>query len=174
MVYLQLFWSFLKIGFFSFGGGYAMLPLIQQEIITGRGWLTSDVFLDIIAVSEITPGPVAINSATFVGYKVAGVMGSALATLGVVLPSFLIVTLLAFLMKKFGQITGVQRVIGGLRPIIVALIASATLSLGRSALVDFRSWLIAISTFLTIRFTKLHPILVILLAALAGVVLFSF
>ena len=92
MLLLKLFWSFLQIGLFTFGGGYAMLPLIQREIIDVNGWLTMEQFLDIVAVAEMTPGPIAINSATFVGYRVAGVLGSFAATFGVVLPSFIIRT----------------------------------------------------------------------------------
>ena len=91
MIYLQLFLSYLKIGFFGFGGGYAMLSLIQNEIVVQQGWLTDAQFADIVAVSQMTPGPIAINSATFIGYKTAGIMGSAFATLGVCLPSFIII-----------------------------------------------------------------------------------
>lgn len=174
MILLQLFWSFFKVGLFSFGGGYGMLPLIQQEIILVQHWLTQEQFMDIVAISQITPGPIAVNSATFVGYRVAGTAGSAIATLGVVLPSFLVVTCLTVLIAKYGQLELGERILSGLRPVAVALIAYAAISLGRTALVDLKSWLIGIGVFLAVKFTKLHPILIIALSALAGAVVFNF
>lgn len=174
MILGELFWSFFKVGLFSFGGGYGMLPFIQQEIIVVRGWLTTEQFMDIVAISQITPGPVAINTATFVGYRVAGTAGSTAATLGVVLPSFIVITILTVLIAKYGRLDPVERIFFGLRPVVVALIAYTAFFLGKTALPDLKSWLIGGGVFFAAKFSKLHPILIILLAALAGILAYGF
>ena len=129
MVYLQLLWSFFQIGLFSFGGGYAAMPLIQHQVVELRGWLTMTQFSDIVTISQMTPGPIAINSATFVGIRVAGLPGAVVATLGCVLPSCIIVMALAFLYERYRGLSLVQGILGGLRPAVVAMIASAGISL---------------------------------------------
>ena len=129
MIYLQLFCSFLQIGLFSFGGGYAAIPLIQGQIVDQHGWLSMAEFTDLITISQMTPGPIAINSATFVGIRVAGLPGAIVATAGCVLPSCAIVLALAFIYYHFSKLTAVQGVLQGLRPAVVAMIASAGLSL---------------------------------------------
>lgn len=129
MIYLYLFLSFIKIGLFSFGGGYAAVPLIQSEIVEGKEWLEMSEFANLITIAEMTPGPIALNAATFVGNKVAGFPGAVLATLGCILPSFIIVLILSFLYLKFRNLTAVQGVLMGLRPAIVSMIASAGLSI---------------------------------------------
>ena len=134
MIYLQLFWSFLQIGLFSFGGGYAAIPLIQGQIVERHGWLSMPEFTDLITISQMTPGPIAINSATFVGIKIAGVPGAAVATLGCILPSCIIVTLIAKLYLKYRTMALLQGVLGSLRPAVVALIASAGVTILQSAL----------------------------------------
>lgn len=121
MIYLQLFWEFFKIGLFTFGGGYAMIPLIQQQVV-GRGWLTEDTLINYIGISEATPGPFAINIATFVGTSQAGVLGALCTTLGVVLPSFIIILIIAILFKNFAQNKYVKGVLGGITPVVCALI----------------------------------------------------
>ena len=126
MLFAQLFWSFFQIGLFSIGGGYAAMPLIQQQVVDQHGWLTMAQFADIMTIAEMTPGPIAINSATFVGIRVAGLPGTIVATAGCVLPSCAIVLALAFIYSK---LTAVQGVLQGLRPAVVAMIASAGLSL---------------------------------------------
>ena len=108
MIYLQLFFSFLQIGAFSFGGGYAAMPLIQEQVVSQHGWLTLDAFTDLVTISQMTPGPIAINAATFVGTQVAGPIGSIVATLGCVLPSCIIVTLLAFIYMKYRNLSVLQ------------------------------------------------------------------
>ena len=105
---LQVFWTFFKIGAFTFGGGYAMIPLIQNEAVEKRHWVTDDDILEIVAIAESTPGPIAINSATFVGYRAAGVLGSVCGTLGVVLPSFVIILALSFVLQEFQALRAVQ------------------------------------------------------------------
>ena len=115
MIYLQLFLSFLQIGLFSFGGGYAAMPLIQDQVVTAHGWLSMPEFTDLITISQMTPGPIAINSATFVGMKIAGVPGAVAATVGCVFPSCVIVTLLARLYLKYRDMSLLQGILGSLR-----------------------------------------------------------
>jgi len=122
---LTLFLTFFKIGAFTFGGGYAMIPLIQREIVEKRGWMTDEDILDIFAIAESTPGPIAINSATFVGYRVAGFFGAMLATTGVVLPSFMIILLISFLLTGFADIPAVQYAFFGIRAGVMALLIKA-------------------------------------------------
>ncbi|MDD5659576.1 MAG: chromate transporter [Actinomycetota bacterium] len=129
MIYLQLFWSMFQIGLFSIGGGYVAIPLIQHQIIELHGWLTATEFTDIITIAEMTPGPIAINSATFVGIRVAGIPGALVATFGCVLPSCIIVFLLAKIYYKYRNLNAVQYILSGLRPAVVAMIASAALSI---------------------------------------------
>ena len=125
MIYLQLFFSFLQIGLFSFGGGYAAMPLIQGQVVTIHGWLTISEFTDLITISQMTPGPIAVNSATFVGMKIAGIPGAVVATAGCILPSCIIVTILARLYLKYRNLDLLQGVLKSLRPAVVAMIASA-------------------------------------------------
>ena len=129
MIYLQLFWSFFQIGLFSIGGGYAAMPLIQHQVVDLHPWLTMTQFADIMTIAEMTPGPVAINSATFVGIQVAGIPGALVATVSCVLPSCVIVMLLAYIYYRFKGLTLVQGILFGLRPAVVAMIASAGISL---------------------------------------------
>lgn len=129
MIYLELLWSFFQIGLFSIGGGYAAMPLIQHQVIDVHPWLTMTQFADIMTIAEMTPGPIAINSATFVGIQVAGVPGAVVATLGCVLPSSLIVTALAYIYYRFRGLAMARGVLSGLRPAVIAMIASAGLSL---------------------------------------------
>ncbi len=129
MIYLELFWSFLQIGLFSFGGGYAAMPLIQSQVVTDHSWLNMTEFTDLITISQMTPGPIAINSATFVGIKIAGIGGALVATLGCILPSCIIVTLIAKLYLKYRNMAILQGVLNSLRPAVVAMIASAGISI---------------------------------------------
>ena len=125
MIYLKLFFSFLKIGMFSVGGGYAAMPLIQSEVVSGHGWLSMGEFTDLITIAEMTPGPIAVNSATFVGIRIAGVPGAFAATFGCIFPSCIIVSLLAFIYRKYKNVSVLQNILAGLRPAVVALIAGA-------------------------------------------------
>ena len=129
MIYLQLLWSFFQIGLFSIGGGYAAMPLIQNQVVDLHPWLTMSQFADIMAIAEMTPGPIAINSATFVGIQVAGIPGALVATAGCVLPSCIIVMTLAYIYYRFRGLKMVQGVLAGLRPAVVAMIVSAGVSL---------------------------------------------
>lgn len=129
MIYLQLLWSFFQIGLFGIGGGYAAMPLIQNQVVTQHQWLTMEEFVDVVTISQMTPGPIAINSATFVGIRVAGYGGALVATLGCVLPSFIIVLILAKIYCKYRELSVMQGILSGLRPAVVALIASAGLAI---------------------------------------------
>lgn len=128
MIYWELFWSFVKVGAFCVGGGYASMPLIQAEVIDNHAWMTMPQFIDIFTISQMTPGPIGINAATFVGTKVAGLPGALAATIGFVFPSVFIVLLLAKLFFKYGDIGPVRGILNGLRPAVVALICSAGMS----------------------------------------------
>lgn len=136
MIFLKLFWSFFQIGLLSFGGGYAAMPLIQQQVVAQNSWLSMNEFADIITISQMTPGPIAINSATFVGLKIAGLPGALIATFGCVLPACIIVLLLAHFYYKYRSLSLIQGVLNGLRPAVVALIASAGLSILMMAIFD--------------------------------------
>ena len=128
MIYLQLFFSFLQIGMFSFGGGYAAMPLIQGQVVKAHAWLSMAEFTDLITISQMTPGPIAVNSATFVGLKIAGVFGAFAATLGCMLPSCIIVTIIARLYLKYRKLSMLQGVLKSLRPAVVAMIGAAGIS----------------------------------------------
>ena len=185
MTYLKLLWSFFQIGLFSIGGGYAAMPLIQHQVVDLHSWLTMTQFADIMAIAEMTPGPIAINCATFVGIQVAGIPGALVATLGCVLPSCGIVMTLAWLYARFQSLSLVQGVLAGLRPAVVAMIASAGISLiclsffGERHLPADLSGLNGISVLLfgagllTLRRWKISPIYVIAGAGAAGVLLYS-
>ena len=129
MIYLRLFLSFLQIGAFSFGGGYAALPLIRHQVVEANGWLQLSEFTDLITISQMTPGPIAVNSATFVGIRIAGIPGALVATLGCILPSCLIVTLIASFYLKYRNLSVFQSVLATLRPAVVAMIAAAGVSI---------------------------------------------
>ena len=175
MIWFQLFLSFLQIGLFSFGGGYAAMPLIQEQIVNIHGWLDMDQFTDLITISQMTPGPIAINSATFVGIRIGGIPGALVATLGCILPSCIIVTLLAKLYLKYQKLDVLQSVLNSLRPAVVALIASAGLSIlvtafwgneGVIRLADTDWLLVVIFIVCVVLLQKLkwNPILVMVLA----------
>ena len=173
IIHLQLFLTFVKVGLFSFGGGYAMLPLIQKEIVINNGWLTLSQFIDVVAISQVTPGPIAINAATFVGYKMGGVLGSFAATAGVVTPSLLVVLTLTLLFLKYNSLHQVQAAFTGIRPAVVALIAAATWSILPSSMQSTLSWAIATGAFFAIRRLRLDPIVTLLIAAALGAVIYS-
>ncbi len=185
MIYIQLILSFMQVGLFSIGGGYAALPLIQQQVVDLHGWLTLGEFSDVVAISQMTPGPIAINAATFVGMRLGGVLGAIIATLGCVLPSCIIVLILARVYYKYRNLSLLQGILGGLRPAVVALIASAGLSM--IALAFFNTKLheivwanldvVAVCLFaaglVALRiFKKIDPVLVILGSGLAGLILY--
>lgn len=174
MIFWQLFISYLKIGFFGFGGGYAMLSLIQNEVVVQRGWLTNGELTDIIAISQMTPGPIAINSATYIGYSVTGsVWGSVLATLAVSLPSLTLMMIVTRFYLKLQNNCYVSNVMGALRPMIIGMIAAAALLLcTRDTFADW--WSVAIFAAVAVAsFKKVNPIVLIVCSAVAGILLYA-
>lgn len=200
MIYLRLIWSYLKIGLFGFGGGYAMLSLIEREIV-GPGWITEKMFTDIVAISQMTPGPIGINSATYIGFvapgqvnpalagPIWGILGSLLATMAVVLPSFFLVIYCSHFIRRHQKSGAVKAVFSGLRPVVVGLIASAAIMLMNNA--NFNpngiSWqlitniIICVTAFCLVYFRipwrgrriSIHPIFVIVMAGLAGFIIYG-
>lgn len=183
-VYIELLVTFFKIGAFSFGGGYAMIPLIQEEI-TRHGWMTAAEFVDIISIAEMTPGPIAVNAATFVGYKTTGLWGGIIATIGVALPSLLLILLVSQIFFKYQHHPINKMVFYGVRPVIVGLITTAAVVVSKTAFVSLPldglslwqsiNWgsiaIFGLSLFAMLKL-KLHPILTIVLSAGFGVLFF--
>ncbi|MDE7125892.1 MAG: chromate transporter [Muribaculaceae bacterium] len=189
MIFLRLIWSYLKIGLFGFGGGYAMLALIENEIV-GHGWITEQMFTDIVAVSQMTPGPIGINSATYIGYVAPmhssevfsspfwGILGSVVCTLAVVVPSYILVINTAHIIARHKDSVIVKGIFAGLRPVVVGLIASAALLLMNSANFGDNAYqvtvgiIICAAAFIAVYFAKIHPIAVICAAGLVGLLVF--
>ena len=173
-VYLKLIWAYLKIGLFGFGGGYAMLALIEREVVA-PGWITKQMFTDIVAISQMTPGPIGINSATYIGYVVTGsVLGSIITTLTVTLPSFLLVLYASHYIRRHRESTVIKGIFAGLRPVVIGLIASAAILLMNKQ--NFPDYTISIAicaaSFCLVYFTKIHPIFIICLAGLVGLIVY--
>ena len=202
MIFLSLFWSFFKIGLFTIGGGYSMIPMIEDTAINAMGWLTREELLDFIGVAESTPGPLAINLATFIGsmqgaeYGAFGsILGAVCATLGVVAPSFIIILIVAIVFEKFMNTAGVQGFFYGVRPVVVGLVAASTVSLGIAIIFPLMDltyfsalsarefdWvsLLLIALMFVLGYLrlgkakkKLHPILLVLISAGLGILLFG-
>ena len=173
MIYLQLFWSFLQIGLFSIGGGYAAIPLIQAQVVQAHPWLSMSEFTDLVTIAEMTPGPIAVNSATFVGIRIAGFPGALVATFGCILPSLFIVSLLAFIYYRYKKLSVLQSVLASLRPAVVALIASAGLSIliqvGMTGeTLNYVGLVLFDLAFLLLRKFKWNPILVMCLCGVGN------
>ena len=176
MIYIQLFLSFLQIGLFSIGGGYAAMPLIQAQVVENHSWLTMSEFTDLITIAEMTPGPIAVNSATFVGIRIAGFLGALIATFGCILPSLFIVSLLAFIYYRYKTLSLLQSVLASLRPAVVALIASAGISIllqlmfaEKDMLIEYLNFIevgLFILAFFVLRKLKWNPILVMVLCGI--------
>ncbi len=175
MIYLELFFTFFKIGLFGFGGGYGMLSLIQHEVVERHSWISATEFTDIVAISQMTPGPIGINSATYIGYSAThSIAGSCVATLAVMLPSFIIILTLCHFFAKFKNNCDVQNIMSGLRPAVVGLIAAAALLLMNTEnFTDYLSWVFFGVAFVLNKYFKAHPILIIILAGLAGWVVYG-
>ena len=184
MIWLQLLFVYLKIGILGFGGGYAMLSLIQADVVDRYQWISLQEFTDIVAISQMTPGPIGINSATYIGYTAilnagyppyVAILGSCLTTFAVCLPSFLLVLLISYSYSRFKNNKYVAVAFLGLRPATVGLIAAAALLLMNSEnFIDYKSFVIFAAAFILTYKFKIHPILMIILAGIAGLVLYSF
>ncbi len=166
----RVFWSFFKIGAFTFGGGYAMIPIIQNEAVEKHHWITDDDILEIVAIAESTPGPIAINSATFVGYRAAGVLGAMCATLGVVLPSFVIILLLSFVLRQFQQLQAVQYAFYGIRAGVLALLVKALWTMYKKSPKGWPAYVVMGGSFLLTAVFDLNVIFVIIGCAVFGYV----
>ena len=166
--YLDLFLTFLKIGAFTFGGGYAMIPLVQRETVDNYGWIADGDILEIVGIAESTPGPVAINSATFVGHKIGGFFGEASATAGVILPSFVIIYVISFVLRQFEELKAVQYAFAGIRAGVLALIIQALVSMYRQYPKDQAAYLIMAGAFAAGALFGVNVLLVIVCCALAG------
>lgn len=167
-----LFITFFKIGLFTFGGGYAMIPLMQEEIIA-HNWLTLAEFLNIVAIAEMTPGPIAVNTATYIGYQLYGVGGAALATFGVVAPSLIIMVIFSHLLAKL-RASKYSVALRGVAITVTALIAAAVLGLVKPAFTNYADVAIALAAFVLVAKTKISPILIILGSGLLGIVLYGY
>ena len=182
MIYLELFWTFFIIGMFTIGGGYAMLSLIQSQVVTEHGWITDTTFTDIVAISQMTPGPIGINSATYIGYEVLAntgasefmcVLGSFTATFAVVLPSFIIVLAICKVYDKFKEHYLFKGVMTGLKPAVLGLIGTAALGLATPEnFIDWKSYVLCIAAFIAIFLKKIGPFTALGLGALAGLLLY--
>lgn len=172
--YQSLFTSFFRIGLFGFGGGYAMLPLISHEVVNSRGWTTANEFSDMVAISQMTPGPVALNAATYVGFSFQGLPGAAIATLSVCLPPFVIMYMVC---RFFGMMKGNPRLAGAmrlLRPAVVGLVLAAALFLmNRESFVDWKSGVVFVIAFVLTAFLKVHPIPLLVASGVFGWLAYS-
>jgi chromate transporter len=165
---LTLFGVFFKIGAFTFGGGYAMIPIIEKEVSEKRAWISEEDILDIFAISESTPGPIAINTATFIGYKIGGVLGSAFATLGVVLPSFIIISIISLILTEFSHLKPVQYAFNGIRAGVLALLIKALVSMYKKNKKSLFAYIIMAGAFVLAAFTNINVIFVLIGCGVAG------
>ncbi len=174
MIYLQLFYTFFVIGLFTFGGGYAMLSLIQNEVVVTRAWITAQQFTDIVAISQMTPGPIGINSATYVGYAVTGnIFGSLIATLAVSLPSFIIVLTICRMYVKFKNSNIFESLMKALRPTIIGMIAAAAgILITKENFFDWTSWVLFASAFIVTQWFKINPIVTIIASGIIGYIIY--
>ncbi len=174
MIYFQLFWVYLKIGLFSFGGGYAMISFVEYEIVRKHAWIGQAEFTDIIAISQMTPGPIGINTATYVGYTVTGtVFGSIIATFAVCIPSFVIMLAICKFIESYRKNKWFNAALSGIKPVTIGLIAAAAISMiNRENFIDYASVGVFVVSFLMSWKLKMNPILVILLAGLFGLFIY--
>lgn len=184
MIYLKLFWSFFQIGLLSFGGGYAAIPLIQNQVVEINGWLKMSEFADVVTISQMTPGPISINAATFIGIRMGGILGAVVATIGCVFPSCIIVFLLAFIYYKYRGLTTIQGALNGLRPAVIGMIGSAGLELVILAFwngqgiknniegIDLFAVVLFAIAFIILRKWKVNPIYVMVGAGIIGLCMY--
>ena len=168
---LQMFLTFAKVGVMTFGGGYAMLPILQREVVENKGWATEEELMDYFAIGQCTPGVIAVNTATFIGQKLKGIFGAIFATLGVVFPSLVIISLLAGVIEAFSHLVWVQNAFGGIRVCVCVLIANAVVKLYKKAVVDIPTFIIFLLVTLGSIFLPVSPVIFVLIAAVAGIIL---
>ncbi len=168
---LEMFLTFAKVGVMTFGGGYAMLPILQREVVENKGWATEEELMDYFAIGQCTPGVIAVNTATFIGQKNKGIVGSIAATLGVVFPSLVIISLLAGVIEAFSHLVWVQNAFGGIRVCVCVLITNAVVKLYKKAVVDVPTFLIFLLVALGGTLLNVSPVIFVVIAAMAGIIL---
>ena len=170
-IYLDMFCTFAKVGVMTFGGGYAMLPILQREVVEKKGWATDEELVDYFAIGQCTPGIIAVNTATFIGQKNKGIWGGIIATLGVVFPSLIIISILAGAIERFSHLAAVQHALGGIRICVCVLILNAVIKLYKKAIVD--KWTLAIFVLVAVLgyFTSVSSVVFVILAGVAGIAL---
>ena len=169
--YWELFLAFARVGVMTFGGGYAMIPILEREIVDKHGWATEEELMDYYAVGQCTPGVIAVNTATFIGYKLRGAPGGIVATLGVIFPSVVIITVIAGVLKTFAKVPAVKSAFAGIRVCVCVLIFNAVLKLWKKAVVDKATLVMFLAVFLLSVFFKISPVWFVVLCAAAGIVL---
>ena len=167
----DLFLAFARVGVMTFGGGYAMIPILEREIVDRHGWASEEELMDYYAVGQCTPGVIAVNTATFIGYKVAGTIGGIMATLGVVFPSVVIITVIAGILTSFADVPAVKSAFAGIRVCVCVLIFNAVLKLWKKAVVDKASLILFLGVFLLSVFFDISPIVFVVFCAVAGIML---
>jgi chromate transporter len=172
MVFLKLFLIFFKIGLFAFGGGLAMLPLIQEEVVENNQWLTEQEFIDLVAIAQSTPGPIAVNAATFIGQKTGGILGGVFATAGVVMPSIIIMFIIASFFFIFANNKYVKEALAWIKPGTIGFIASAVWFIGYKTLVDWKSLLIFLGVLTLSFYKKPNPIIITIVTGVIGILIF--
>ena len=168
---LQMFLTFAKVGVMTFGGGYAMLPILQREVVENKGWATEEELMDYFAIGQCTPGVIAVNTATFIGQKLKGTFGAIFATLGVVFPSLVIISLLAGVIEAFSHLVWVQNAFGGIQVCVCVLIVNAVVKLYKKAIVDIPTFIIFLLVAVGSIFLPVSPVIFVLIAAVAGIIL---
>lgn len=168
-LYFELFLTFAKVGVMTFGGGYAMLPILQREVVENKHWATDEELTDYFAIGQCTPGIIAVNTATFIGQKYKGAIGGILATLGIVFPSLVIITILAGLITSFSHLLVVQQAMAAVRVCVCVLILNSVIKIGKTSLVDAFSVVIFLAVLLVSYFTSISPVLCVIAAAIAGI-----
>lgn len=169
-MYIDLFLTFAKMGVMTFGGGYAMLPILQREIVENKKWATEEELADYYAIGQCTPGVIAVNTATFIGQKYAGIAGGIIATLGVVFPSFVIICILAGIITNFAELEIVQHALAGVRVCVCVLIFNSVLKLGRKSVIDKITTVVFLAVFLGSYFTGISPVVCVIASAVVGIV----
>lgn len=167
----ELFSAFFRIGFFTIGGGYAMLPMLQREVVDRYKWTTEEEIMDYYAIGQSTPGVIAINTATFIGYKKKGVIGGIVATIGMVVPSWIIIMLIAVFFQQFSDLVLVQKAFSGIRVVVVVLILNAVIKMGKKAITNYMGVSMLIAAFVGIAFFKASPIYIIIASGIIGILL---
>ncbi len=169
-ILLELFVTFAKVGIMTFGGGYAMIPILEREIVVNKNWATNDELMDYYAVGQCTPGVIAVNTATFIGRKIAGIWGGIIATAGVVFPSLVVITLIAGVLTRFDDLPAVQNAFAGVRVCVCVLVFNAVVKLWKSAVEDKASLCIFLAVFILSVFVDISPIIFVVAASLCGIV----